>query len=139
MELWSEGCQTCPPPEADLILFDGQAEIGVRFTNRKVLEALAPQRSPAWRKLDLAYLHRYLIDELTVARHRLSPKIDSIKSKGHARKLAHDGGIACLTQPIPMSALRAVSEAGDLMPQKSTYFYPKLATGLVVNPLTRKT
>ena len=28
-----------------------------------------------------------------------------------------------------------VSEAGDLMPQKSTYFYPKLATGLVINPL----
>jgi uncharacterized protein (DUF1015 family) len=34
-----------------------------------------------------------------------------------------------------MGQLKAVSEAGDLMPQKSTYFYPKLATGLVVNPL----
>ncbi len=34
-----------------------------------------------------------------------------------------------------MAQLRAVSEAGDLMPQKSTYFYPKLATGLTINPL----
>jgi uncharacterized protein (DUF1015 family) len=28
-----------------------------------------------------------------------------------------------------------VSEANELMPQKSTFFYPKLATGLVINPL----
>jgi uncharacterized protein (DUF1015 family) len=31
--------------------------------------------------------------------------------------------------------VRLVSEAGELMPQKSTFFYPKLATGLVINPL----
>ena len=34
-----------------------------------------------------------------------------------------------------MEILRGVSEAGGLMPQKSTYFYPKLATGLAINPL----
>ena len=34
-----------------------------------------------------------------------------------------------------MAHLRAVSEAGGLMPQKSTYFHPKLATGLTINPL----
>ena len=31
--------------------------------------------------------------------------------------------------------VRAVSEAGETMPEKSTYFYPKIATGLVFNPL----
>ena len=37
--------------------------------------------------------------------------------------------------PTTMEELRAVCSAGDLMPQKSTYFYPKLASGLVINPL----
>jgi uncharacterized protein (DUF1015 family) len=31
--------------------------------------------------------------------------------------------------------MRDVAQAGDRMPQKSTYFYPKLITGLVINPL----
>jgi uncharacterized protein (DUF1015 family) len=34
-----------------------------------------------------------------------------------------------------MAEMRAVCQAGDLMPQKSTYFYPKLASGLVINPV----
>jgi uncharacterized protein (DUF1015 family) len=43
--------------------------------------------------------------------------------------------VALLVNATPMAHLRAVSEAGGLMPQKSTYFYPKLATGLTINPL----
>ena len=34
-----------------------------------------------------------------------------------------------------MELLEAVCEAGEVTPQKSTYFFPKMATGLVVNPL----
>jgi len=40
-------------------------------------------------------------------------------------------------QATTMEELRGVCEAADLMPQKSTYFYPKLASGLVINPLTQ--
>ena len=43
--------------------------------------------------------------------------------------------LAALVAPTPPSAIRDVARAGDHMPQKSTYFYPKLITGLVVNPL----
>jgi uncharacterized protein (DUF1015 family) len=35
-----------------------------------------------------------------------------------------------------MAHMRAVSQAGGLMPQKSTFFYPKLATGLAINPIS---
>ena len=38
-------------------------------------------------------------------------------------------------QPTTMAELRDVCLANDLMPQKSTYFYPKLASGLVINLL----
>ena len=118
------------------MLYDGTDEVAVRFTNRKILDTLAPEQSPAWRALDLSYFHRYLVDELTRERAGLTSKIAYIKAEADARNLARSGGIACLTKAIPMQALRGVREAGDLTPQKSTSFYPKLATGLVVHPLT---
>lgn len=43
--------------------------------------------------------------------------------------------MALIVKPTPLDAVRAVSRANELMPQKSTFFYPKLATGLFVNPL----
>jgi uncharacterized protein (DUF1015 family) len=47
-----------------------------------------------------------------------------------------DDGIdaAFLLEPTPISAIEAVAQDGDVMPQKSTYFYPKALTGLVINP-----
>ena len=41
---------------------------------------------------------------------------------------------AFLLDPTPVSSVVAVAAAGDVMPQKSTYFYPKALTGLVINP-----
>jgi uncharacterized protein (DUF1015 family) len=117
--------------------FDDRLYAG-KFRNRAILDQLAPERSPAWRKLDLAYLHRHVLDEL-VTRETLAgqaPTIHYIKSAGDAIADAKaNNGIAILTKPCTMAELRSVSDAGDLMPQKSTYFYPKLATGLVLNPL----
>ncbi|HEV8190664.1 MAG TPA: hypothetical protein VGP82_04160, partial [Ktedonobacterales bacterium] len=43
--------------------------------------------------------------------------------------------LALLLNPTPPAAIRDVARAGDRMPQKSTYFYPKLIAGLVINPL----
>ena len=39
-----------------------------------------------------------------------------------------------LLEPTPVAAISAVARDGDVMPQKSTYFYPKALTGLVINP-----
>jgi uncharacterized protein (DUF1015 family) len=49
---------------------------------------------------------------------------------------AHDGGDAAfLLDPTPAADIAAVAAEGDVMPQKSTYIYPKALTGLVINPL----
>ena len=37
--------------------------------------------------------------------------------------------------PTPVQRIQAVAESGENMPPKSTYFYPKVPTGLVFNPL----
>lgn len=109
-----------------------------RFTNRDVLADLAPDRSDAWRSLDLAYLHRYLIDELLMnpLLEDRRPRVHCVKSLEDTLRLAREtGGIAILTKACTMAELRDVSHAGDLMPQKSTFFYPKLATGMLIHPL----
>ncbi len=41
---------------------------------------------------------------------------------------------AFLLEPTPVASILAVAADGDVMPQKSTYFYPKALTGLVINP-----
>jgi uncharacterized protein (DUF1015 family) len=42
--------------------------------------------------------------------------------------------LAFLLEPTPVPDIQAVAADGDVMPQKSTYFYPKALTGLVINP-----
>jgi uncharacterized protein (DUF1015 family) len=42
---------------------------------------------------------------------------------------------AFLLEPTPVASIAAVAGEGEVMPQKSTYFYPKALSGLLVNPL----
>ncbi|HRT41985.1 MAG TPA: DUF1015 domain-containing protein, partial [Phycisphaerae bacterium] len=64
------------------------------------------------------------------------PAVQYIKSADEAVAAADQSqGTVFLLQPNTMEELRNVCSAGDLMPHKSTYFYPKLASGLVINPL----
>ncbi len=42
---------------------------------------------------------------------------------------------AFLLEPTPIASIAEVAAAGEVMPQKSTYFHPKALTGLVINPL----
>lgn len=122
----------------------------LRPTDERLLDAVAPQRSPAWRRLALAFLHAYVLDRLISPKlcAGQTPEIHYNKSAAEAVAdvadaggvtaadgVATAGGVAFLLQPTTMSELRAVCQAGDLMPQKSTFFYPKLASGLVINSL----
>jgi len=43
--------------------------------------------------------------------------------------------LAALVMPATLEQIRAISNAAERMPAKSTYFYPKLLSGLVINPL----
>jgi hypothetical protein len=43
--------------------------------------------------------------------------------------------LAALVMPATVEHIRTISSLGERMPAKSTYFYPKLLSGLVINPL----
>lgn len=136
---WSDGTSACAESEADVVLYDGAGgkTQPLKYTRREVLKQLAPDKSDAWRMLDYAYLHRYLIDELLTKKFGSGFSVQYAKSREQTESIAKErNGIGLLVRATPMAHLRAVSEAGDLMPQKSTYFYPKLATGFTINPLS---
>lgn len=126
-------------PQA-VALYDGVSRTYHAITprNPSLLAKLAPEKGDAWRKLALAFLHVYLLDGVVQARLNRAkpPQISYIKSAEEAVALADRNRSAVfLMQPTTMAELRAVCKAGDLMPQKSTFFYPKLASGLVVHAL----
>jgi hypothetical protein len=65
-------------------------------------------------------------------------RIGYTKSAAEALRLvdakADDADAAFLLHPTPVESVEAVARSGEVMPQKSTYFYPKALTGLVINP-----
>lgn len=105
------------------------------------MAALAADRAPAWRSLDVSVLHRIILETAL----GLSP--DSIARQENIRYLrdaapgraAVDRGEAdflFILNPTRMDQVRACAEAGEIMPQKSTDFYPKILSGWVSLPLS---
>ena len=94
----------------------------------------------AWNELDVAIAHRLLVESLLGLRaeditagryvryvHEAEEALQAIR-QGEAQA-------ALLLNATPVQQISEVAQAGELMPQKATYFYPKLITGLVMNPL----
>jgi uncharacterized protein (DUF1015 family) len=98
------------------------------------------KRSAAWQKLDVAVLQRLVLDEALGLDAEAVAGGDFLSFTRDAKAAAQavqsgTAQLAALMRPTPVEQLRDVALAGDRMPQKSTYFYPKLITGLVINPL----
>ncbi|MEK6190696.1 MAG: DUF1015 domain-containing protein [Chloroflexota bacterium] len=98
-----------------------------------------PVSAPA-RRLDLALLHAALLGDrlgITEADVAGGETLLYTRSEADARARVARGEVAAaiLVRPTRLEELTAVAAAGDVMPQKSTYFYPKLLTGMVFYPL----
>jgi uncharacterized protein (DUF1015 family) len=113
----------------------------LRLKDPLALDEALPGRSDAYRRLDAA-----ILEELVLKR-TLGMRDDDIAAKrglGYATGTAQalrqlrDGGYqaAFLLRPTPVEQVREVAAAGETMPPKSTYFFPKLLTGIAFNPLS---
>lgn len=95
----------------------------------------APDRTTAFRKLALSSLHKWLIESVLNADGGEPVKIRYTHDTVEACAAITTDTSAILVQACTMGELMAVCDAADTMPQKSTYFYPKLGTGLVLHRL----
>ncbi len=113
------------------------------------LEERFGDKPGAWRKLDVALIQHLIVEEICEpelnagggVKWAFPHSIEEVLSIGRGEETgsAIAGGgkpqIAIIVRPTPLEAVREISRAGELMPQKSTFFFPKLATGLALNPL----
>jgi len=96
--------------------------------------------SGAVRALDLAALHVAVLQDLlgiSAADVAAGERLAYTRDEAEARELVATGeaAAAILVRPTRLDQLADVASTGDVMPQKSTYFYPKLLSGMVFNPL----
>jgi hypothetical protein len=112
---------------------------------------VASDHSADWQTLGVSILHRLVMDSLLAPRSSLlAPKYSrDIGEVVHSLTVGDDAGrdatgqqgtggrfeLAALVMPATVDHIRAISSHGERMPAKSTFFYPKLLSGLVINPL----
>ena len=101
---------------------------------------LQPVLWPWARRVDTAILHAVILRDLLglAEEDQKDPRfIRFIKDDNEALKAIDDPETQAvfLVGPPSMELLRQVGEAGLVLPPKTTFFYPKILTGLVMNPL----
>jgi uncharacterized protein (DUF1015 family) len=102
---------------------------------RQRMAELAPDRSPQWRSLGVAVLHRLVVDELLQCAQLPPPEYVHTTEDLIAQLQQGKYHLAAMVNPATTDHVRQISFGGERLPPKSTYFYPKLLTGLVINPL----
>jgi uncharacterized protein (DUF1015 family) len=141
-----------PPDELDPAESDGVGVFGyidshfkrgfrLRLMDTGRLNEALGDRSDAYRTLDAAILEELVLKGILgmstedIAAKRgigYTPGIDQALGKLDAG----DYQAAFLLRPTPVEQVREMAAAGETMPPKSTYFFPKLLTGLGFNPLS---
>lgn len=94
-------------------------------------------RTPAVRSLDVAITERLVVQEILAA-GRSTPTLTYTPNATQALELAHLGKALAtvLLNPTRVDQVLAVADAGDVMPPKSTYFIPKVPSGLVLRSVS---
>lgn len=96
---------------------------------------------PAARTLDVTVLHDFVLERLTgISLEAQAAKINirypRFLAEVQEELNAADTQMVILMNPTPIQKIHEVCTTGGFMPQKSTYFYPKVLSGLVVNDVT---
>ena len=116
----------------------------------ELMAKVATDHSADWQGLGVSILHRLVVDTLLDAANLPAPKYvrdieEVVRGLNEGDTAGRDPTgqagtvgrfeLAALVMPATVEHIRAISSHGERMPAKSTYFYPKLLSGLVINPL----
>ena len=106
------------------------------FLDKKISD----EKSKEWKRLDVAILHSLIIDKLkslSSESFSLENNVSYIRNleQGIKKVIQGEFQMIFILKPVSLHQIREVVEDGELMPQKSTDFFPKLKSGLVMNLL----
>lgn len=112
--------------------------------DKRFMDYAAPDKSQAWKSLDVSVLHKLVLEKLLgIDEQKLTKdgNVEYVKGDPDAVddsiRLVDDGQkqVFFLVNPVKMQQLQMITDAGERMPHKSTYFYPKMYTGLVIQKI----
>lgn len=116
---------------------------GERFSlmtlkNKAVMAEILDGKSAAYQSLDVSVLHSLVLERLFgIDKENMAKQKSLFYTRDIAEAISEVGSgkanCAFFMNPTLVTEIRDVAAAGEKMPQKSTYFYPKLVTGLVMN------
>jgi uncharacterized protein (DUF1015 family) len=106
-----------------------------RLRSDATMDKIAAEHSPTWRALGVSILHELVLKALLgpvgTASCRYVHLLDEVRDDVAAQRC----DLACLVPPAGMEHVEGIASNLEKMPPKSTYFYPKLLSGLVLYPL----
>ena len=105
-----------------------------------VMSRVLPDLSPASQQLDVSVLHSLILEKtMGIDKENMANQINLTYTKffEEAIMAVDKGEFQCsfILNPTRVTEIRDVAAAGEKMPQKSTYFYPKMITGMVMNDI----
>ena len=108
--------------------------------DKTAVSSLLPGKSSSYCGLDVSVLHTLVLERIFgIDAENMAKQINLtyVKKSEDALDSVRNGSAQCafILNPTRVEEIRDVAAAGEKMPQKSTYFYPKLITGLVINRL----
>ncbi len=112
----------------------------LRLKNKRIMQRLAKDLSAPLREIDVTTLHLLVLDHIFGMPPELQERGDTIRYSQDEELVLQslekeDYQAAFLLNPPKADEILAIASGGEKMPQKSTYFYPKLSSGLVINKI----
>jgi len=107
----------------------------LRLKDRKALDKLMPDKPKEYRMLDVSILNQLVFNGILGLRPESKDALKYSEDSAETAKAvdAGEGSMAFFLRPVKMEQIIAVALKGEKMPAKSTFFYPKLISGLVVH------
>jgi len=99
------------------------------------LGLLGADHKPAWRDLDVAVLHRGIVERVMGLGHDTPFTYERSAERALASVARGEHDLAFILKATRSDQIRACAEAQEPMPHKSTYFFPKLPSGAVIHRL----
>jgi uncharacterized protein (DUF1015 family) len=142
------GSQAAHPVWDEIETEDNQATLGlytqadktwtlatITPAGRKKMAEVAEEHTADWQGLGVSILHRLVVDNLLGGANWPKPRYVHLVEEVVENLDTGEFPLAALVMPATVDHIRQISEHGERMPAKSTYFYPKLLSGLVLNTL----
>jgi uncharacterized protein (DUF1015 family) len=103
--------------------------------DERIMDKLAADHSKTWRSLDVSILHKLILEQLLgINEKNLEDHVKYTRVDAEALQLVDEGkfNFSFLINATKIDQLKAIADAHEVMPQKSTYFLPKMLSGLVM-------